>query len=506
MALNLKFLLFADDQTAAGVASTEKGFDRLLKKSQALGRGMAAAGAAITGAMALSIKSAADMADEVQKASDKTGIATESLSALKFAAEQSGIGFTQLEKALARQSRAASEAQQGIETYADVYKELGVSVEDAEGNLKDGETLFLDTAEALSQVENASKRAALAQDIFGGAGARLLPLMLNGADGIRQMTDRARELGFTFDEEVAQKAVAMNDAINEVRLGVQSLGLTLVDVLGDDIKDAAQALAEFLGDLREWAELNPELAAGLVKAAAKFGIFLSVVGSFLIVLPALVKGLKVVGGLLGLGGAAAAGAGGAGAAGAAAATGTAATAGTAAVSGGAAFGVGKALGGAAGVVGTGVTAVTVGAGVAGAGAALGVGLGIERIVEGKQAEFESFKDAVARGEALDEDIATLFQQLQERNRQTRVRQTVSQAALAQRDIGFEAATARRLARERGVQPFGAAAGAGAEVNVNIRHSVEGANIDLERVLLQPGNKQALEDGMRGIFRGARVAP
>ena len=64
---------------------------------------------------------------------------------------------------------------------------MGISARDATGNLKEPLPLFLETADALSKVEDANLRSAIAQNIFGRSAIDLLPTLSGGAAGITDL-------------------------------------------------------------------------------------------------------------------------------------------------------------------------------------------------------------------------------------------------------------------------------------------------------------------------------
>lgn len=253
-----------------------------------------AAGAAITGSLLASAHAAAQVGDEVAKASDKTGVAIDSLSRLRYAAEQSAVAFPQLEAALFRQARAANEAATGVGRQAEVYRALGVDVRDVNGSLKDGETLMIETAEALRQLDNDTQRTAFAMEIFGRSGAQLLPLFKDGAAGIEELTARAKELGLEWSEGTARDAERFNDALSDVKLATTGLGQSIGAVLFPIVAELVERTAELIGAYRRWADAHPGLNRVLVMVTASLGALLSTVGGALLVIPRLVAGWTTV--------------------------------------------------------------------------------------------------------------------------------------------------------------------------------------------------------------------
>ena len=95
------------------------------------------AGAAAAGTVLTSLtKSAIDNADAISKQSQIVGVATEEWSAYLYAADMSGVTNEQLEAGFRKLSQSAVDAFRGVGSGSKVFDELGISVKDADGNLK----------------------------------------------------------------------------------------------------------------------------------------------------------------------------------------------------------------------------------------------------------------------------------------------------------------------------------------------------------------------------------
>ena len=182
-------------------------------KTAALGiAGIGVAGAAIGVKLVSGLISAGD---ELQKMSLRTGVSVESLSAMKFAAEQSGASLDAFSDGLRKQARFLTDARDGLSTATDTLDSLGLSLEDVEGLNPD--ELFSRFADAIASTEDPFLQSAAAQEIFGRGGTALLPLLQEGADGIRRLTDEARATGNVMSTEAAEGAARFTDAINKVK-------------------------------------------------------------------------------------------------------------------------------------------------------------------------------------------------------------------------------------------------------------------------------------------------
>ncbi|MFA5635186.1 MAG: phage tail tape measure protein [Anaerovoracaceae bacterium] len=295
------------DAGNAAVGKFNERWGAALQTTRMVGVGMTAVGGGIVGGLMAMTKQAATYGDEIAKASKKTGIATEDISRLRYAAERSGVGFGGLESALARMARSASEAAGGAEMYSEAYDRLGVSVTDANGELKGGEQLFREVAEGLKNVDNATERAALAQEIFGRSGAQLLPLLNEGEAGIKKLGDRAEELGMVLSGKAAKDSERFNDALADLKDTGTTIAMTLGQTLMPTIAEIAEKVSEAVGRWREWSEAHPTLNALVIKGALALGLFMTFVGPLLVALPTvlnLLVWLQGASGFAGLAGAA----------------------------------------------------------------------------------------------------------------------------------------------------------------------------------------------------------
>ena len=206
----------------ANTAQADKGIKGLTGrmgglKTAAIGVGIAAGAAAVGGIAAFaksSISAFAQAGDEVQKMSLRVGFSTEALSELKHAAELSGTSLGSLENGVKRMQRTILDAENGLSTAVDAFEMLGVEMADVEG--KTPEEQFTLLSNALADVEDASRRSALAQQVFGRAGTQLLPMLAAGKDGLAAMRQEAHDLGMVFDQQSADSAAEYNDALTKL--------------------------------------------------------------------------------------------------------------------------------------------------------------------------------------------------------------------------------------------------------------------------------------------------
>jgi len=260
-------------------------------------------GAAATAAFGMAAKTAAQYGDELAKGSQITATSVEGLARLRYAADRSGVSFEELQVALRQQARTANEARQGVATYADTYKRLGVTVTDSSGQLKDGETLFREIAEAISKLPSAMERSAIAAELFGRSGGKLMPLLNQGAEGVDRLGDRAERLGLVMSKSAAKGSEDFNDAWADVRDTMKGSVVVIGQQLLPELTKLALGIANIVAGVSKWSRDHPTLTSALVKGGLAASTFALALGGIVKVVSAaqtLIAGLRAITIALGL--------------------------------------------------------------------------------------------------------------------------------------------------------------------------------------------------------------
>ena len=161
---------------------------------------LGAAGAALgAGAALAGLRSLVSSIDDLDEAAQGLGITAVQLSNLRQAAGEAGIGAEAFGTALTRLNVRIGEAATGNEDAIRLFRALGVAVSDAGGAIRPADQVLRDLAARFASLEDGPAKAALAVEVFGKAGAKLIPLLNQGADGLERFS------GLT-DETVKQAA------------------------------------------------------------------------------------------------------------------------------------------------------------------------------------------------------------------------------------------------------------------------------------------------------------
>jgi hypothetical protein len=210
----------AQDKTNTAFASVEgrlAGFSAAaFTASNALSAIGVTAGA---GAFVGFIKNSIDVADELSKLSQKTGISIETLAGLKFAADQSGTSLDGVSLGVKKLATFVSDAEDGNRQYQATLKALGITA-------KDPEKALVQLAAAFERMPDGLRKTALAQELLGKSGLDLIPLLNGGADGLQKMIDRGRELN-PITAQMAKEAESFNDQLDELKAASSAWGVAI---------------------------------------------------------------------------------------------------------------------------------------------------------------------------------------------------------------------------------------------------------------------------------------
>ena len=220
-----KGLTAAEKKTRASAKKMQSSLNKINFKKLAIGVAAfgVAAGLAFKRVMRV-IGSVAELGDKFNKMSLRTGIAVETLSAFDHVAKISGTDIDVFEKSVRYLSKTMLDMSRGIGLAKRTFEELGLSVTDSDGKLKDTTTVLLEVADKIKNMKNETKMAAFASEIFGAkAGTQLLPMLKLGSAGIEELMGKAKDLNLIFSTEGAQAAADYTDAMTELTSSVEGL-------------------------------------------------------------------------------------------------------------------------------------------------------------------------------------------------------------------------------------------------------------------------------------------
>ena len=272
----VKFELTAIDKTKAAFDKVTKGLKTVGGAAAGAAKGVAgvglAAGATAT-ALALLVDKSFQAVDAIGKTSTQTGIATDTLQAFHLAARESGTTVEGANTALIKFARSIGDASRGLKTQKDIFNDLGVELKDNNGNLKDFDTLLVETAVGISNMADQSTRAAALAGLFGRQGVILTGAIKDLSQrGLQDFITRAKQLGIVLSEKVIRRTEQFNDAVGVIKMQLGSFVnnittsfLPVFEKMQEKIAEAIQSMIDSAGGMDK---LGMSIANSIIDASA----------------------------------------------------------------------------------------------------------------------------------------------------------------------------------------------------------------------------------------------
>ena len=244
--------------------ATSEQFKVMGDKLESAGRSMQgvsmAAGALVVTMGAVAYK-AGTAADDLNTLSKVTGIGTADLQKYSYAADLVDVSVESIAKSNKKLTRNAYEAANGSKTQAEAFAALGVSVTDSDGNLRDSEAIFQDVISALGQMTNETERDALAQKLMGKSAAELNPLIEDGGETYKMVSDTLKKYDLDYvDQETLDKANEFNDSLDTMKL-IGSVAIAQIgSQLAGYLAPALEKVVDVIGRFANWlSNLSPQV-------------------------------------------------------------------------------------------------------------------------------------------------------------------------------------------------------------------------------------------------------
>lgn len=281
--LNLRVLIEAVDRISRPMRSISRSVGPGLARSAKIGgmavvslghdlRKMALMGGAAVVALSFAvfrlIKSTADAGDAALLAAQKTGVQIESYQRLAYAAGMAGVETTGFDDSLKFLNISIDAAGRGSKADARAFRQLGISIKDARGQVKPTEQLMVEIADRMATMDDGAQKTAIAMALFGRSGVDLIPMLNEGGDAIKRWGEEAQAAGLIMSEETARQADELNDSLDSLKGQVRGLGVSVAtDLLPDLIKLVAWLKKMVAANKPEIVRQLQEALKGVAEAA-----------------------------------------------------------------------------------------------------------------------------------------------------------------------------------------------------------------------------------------------
>ena len=267
-------------------------FSTLADKTRGLSM---AAGGALAGMAGLAIK-AGQNADDLNTLSKQTGVATDELQKMQYAADLIDVDTETITGGLRKLKK-------NLDGHEETWKKLKVDVRDANGEYRNITDIFYDVAGALGGIENETERDVLAMDLFGKSADELAGIIDDGGAALKALGQEAEDMGVIISQEDLDKANELNDALDKLKAEIlptiAQLGVEIADAIMPYIPAIKEAIEGVLESLRNISPQTIMIVAGILAVTAALSPMFSMLSGLTSIISTIASSTSALGGALG---------------------------------------------------------------------------------------------------------------------------------------------------------------------------------------------------------------
>ena len=237
-------------------------------------------------------------ADDLNTMAKQTGLSTDSLQKMKYAADLIDVPLNTITGAVTKMKKAMDG---GGKAFAD----LGIEVTNADGSMRSVEDIFNDTIVTLSHISNEVERDQAAYTIFGKSADELAGIIDDGGEALKAYGEEAENLGLILSGDTLNSLNEINDAVDQSKAQVgaaaSELGATVAQVLLPLVGPLTEGIQKITQLLQGITPEQAQIILGITAAVAiiaplimAIGGVISAIGTILTLAPAVVAVMGAV--------------------------------------------------------------------------------------------------------------------------------------------------------------------------------------------------------------------
>lgn len=169
--------------------------------------------------------------------SEQTGLSTDELQAWTLQAELGGASAQDFVGGLRKVARELATGADEAGQQSKLFKQLHIETKRADGSQRDLSDVLPEIAERFKGLRTGAEKTALAQQIFGRSGSKLVPILSKGAEGVAEMKRQMDELGGGFSKEAIENADEYDDNLIKLNFSLRAIksmiGVQVFPVISD---------------------------------------------------------------------------------------------------------------------------------------------------------------------------------------------------------------------------------------------------------------------------------
>lgn len=163
------------------------------------------------------VQETAKIGDEIDKGSQKLAISSDLYQKLSYAMDKSGSSISDVSKGIKNITNELAKAEKGTKGAGSQFEELGITLKNTDGTMKDAETVLMETIDVLADMDDEIARNKAANDIFSKSYSELLPLLNEGSDGIHALMQEAEDYGMVMSNDAVKSSAEYQDSLTKLK-------------------------------------------------------------------------------------------------------------------------------------------------------------------------------------------------------------------------------------------------------------------------------------------------
>ena len=203
-----------------------------------------AAGVAAGGMLAMAYN-AATTADDLLTLANNTGFSVEELQKLQYASSFVDVSMETMTGSVSKLTKNMASGNK-------VFDQLGISITDQNGNMRDATDVWYEALEALGKVENETERDQISMELFGKSAMEMSGIVDDGGAALKALGEEAEATGNILSQDAVEDAVAFNDQIDELKGKATMAFFEAGAALADTLVPALESLVDVITSVLSW--------------------------------------------------------------------------------------------------------------------------------------------------------------------------------------------------------------------------------------------------------------
>src|SRR5690606_9259026 len=210
-----------------------------------VGRAASAVGAALF-EVTRQTASAGNLASE---GAQSAGISAQAYGRLTYALRQSGARASETDQFF-KQLNQTLESDKPSAKAAAALESLNVSVYRLANGSVDLERFINDLSDAFARMPDGARKSAIAADLFGRTGTRLIPFLNRGSAGLKTLGDEAERFGAVFSQDALRASVNFTSAFDALITAIAGVRNAFTTPFLEPFANGLRTIAGILSDFQ----------------------------------------------------------------------------------------------------------------------------------------------------------------------------------------------------------------------------------------------------------------